>query len=155
MIKDKVIVGAIVGLLADAVKLAVNYLAFTLGFTRVVFWQIAATLFLDRQDLFKPVAYIVGAVADLTVTAIIGVVFIYFIHFTGHKYLWIKGVGFGLAVWVGLFGTFLGTAVRGKLPQEPSGILVTLVAHSIFGLSLAFFTWLLQKTKLIKPKLKS
>ncbi len=35
--KDKVAIGTLVGLLADAVKLAFNYLAFRLHFATVVF----------------------------------------------------------------------------------------------------------------------
>ncbi|MGI6555138.1 MAG: hypothetical protein ACOX2P_07235 [Bacillota bacterium] len=78
--------------------------------------------------------------ADLTVTAALGIVFLLLIEFTGTDYLWIKGAGFGLAVWVVLFGTLLGQSVQAKLPQSSSGILVTLVAHIIFGIGLAFFT---------------
>ena len=148
MLKDRLIVGALVGLLADAVKLAANYLAFLLGYTNVVFWQITAARFLNKGDLLKPVALLVGAVADLTVTSVLGVVFLYLIDKTGKNYLWIKGIGFGLAVWVGLFGTLLRQSIQGKLPQSSSGILVTIVAHIIFGLSLAFFTWLYYRYRL-------
>ena len=50
---------------------------------------------------------------------------------------------FGLVVWVGLFGTLLGKAVQAKLPQAPSGIMVTIAAHLVFGLGLAGFTRML------------
>ncbi|HHX94287.1 MAG TPA: hypothetical protein GX691_00475 [Clostridia bacterium] len=140
LLKDRVVTGALIGILADIVKLAVNYLAFLLNYTQVVFWQLAATRFLDRGDLFSPVAFVVGGVADLTVTAALGIVFLLLIEYTGTDYLWIKGAGFGLAVWVVLFGTLLGQSVQAKLPQSSSGILVTLVAHIIFGIGLAFFT---------------
>jgi len=140
MFRDRIIAGAAIGILADLVKLAFNYLAFSFGFTNVVFWQIAATRFLQKGDLFGPMALLVGGVADLTTTAILGVVFLYIIDYFGTEYLWLKGAGFGMAVWVGLFGTVLGQSVQGKIPQEPSGIIVTIVAHLIFGLSLAFFT---------------
>jgi len=46
-------------------------------------------------------------------------------------------------VWVALFSTLLGQSVQAKLPQSASGILVTLSAHFVFGLGLAFFTSLL------------
>ncbi len=145
MFRDIVIIGAIIGLLADAVKLLVNYIFYLLGYTNVVFWQITASRFLERKDLFSPGAYIIGGVADITVTAALGVLFVVVIYFTGKRYLWIKGIGFGLFIWVGLFGTLLGQAVQAKLPQEPSGIMVTIVAHFVFGLGLAGFTQLLYK----------
>jgi Na+/proline symporter len=72
-----------------------------------------------------------------------GVLFIYVIYFTGKENLWIKGIGFGMLVWVSIFGVLLQQLIQGKIPPEPSGILVTVVAHFIFGLSLGIFTKLL------------
>lgn len=146
MLKDLVIAGAIIGILGDALKLIFNYLSFKAGYAKVVFWQITASRFLDKADLHKPVAYLIGGVADLTVTAVLGVVFLAFIHYiVGRDFLWLKGIGFGMAVWVGLFGTLLGETVQNKLPQEPSGILVTIGAHVVFGAGLSLFTWLYYK----------
>lgn len=148
MLKDKVMVGAIVGLLADVAKLTVNFILYKLGYTTVVFWQIIATRFLEKEYLFKPSAYIIGAIADLTVSASLGVAFIYALYYViGREYLVIKGIGYGLIIWVGLFGTILGQSVQEKIPQTPSGIFVTIVAHFFFGLSLAIFTHFLYKSK--------
>lgn len=147
MIKDKLMPGVIVGILADVVKLTVNLTGFLFNFTPVVFWQLTATRFLEKKDLFKPIAYVIGGVADVTVSAGLGVIFIYFIRYFGSKYLWLKGIGFGLAIWVGVFGTLLGMTVQQKLPQTPSGIVVTILAHAFFGLALAFFAWWLGYTK--------
>ena len=148
MLRDRVILGSLIGILADIVKLTFNYLAFLLNYTNVVFWQLTATRFLENGDLFSPIALLIGGVADLTITAILGVIFLFFIGYSGTRYLWLKGIGFGMAVWVGLFGTLLGQSVQGKINQEPSGILVTMVAHFIFGLSLAFFTKLFYQSRL-------
>lgn len=140
IIKDKVISGVIVGLLADTVKLFINYILYLFKLTPVVFWQIAATRFLDKEDIYKPIAYFIGGVADITVSALLGIVFVYMIYIVGSKYLLLKGIGFGLLVWVSIFGTLLGESVKGKIPQEPAGIIVTIIAHFFFGVSLAFFT---------------
>lgn len=67
MIRDYIVFGALVGIGADVIKLTVNYIAKVLNFTQVVFWQIVASRFLDKTDLFKPGAYIIGAFADITV----------------------------------------------------------------------------------------
>ncbi|MCR3921987.1 MAG: hypothetical protein NUK65_05650 [Firmicutes bacterium] len=150
MIKDKIIAGIAVGILADVVKLAFNYLAFSLKFTNVVFWQITATPFLAKKDLFTPLTYFIGGTVDLIVTAILGVIFVYFIYYTASDYLWIKGIGFGLITWVGLFGTFLGRIAFDKLPQSPMGVVVTLIAHLFFGLGLALFTHLIVDSEALK-----
>ncbi len=140
MKKDPILFGTVIGLLANVVKLTVNYLAFWFGFTEVVFWRLTATNFLAQEFLFDPLALVVGAVGDLVVAATLGVIFIYLLKFCGSKYLWFKAIGFALLAWVGLFGTLLGSQVEAKVPQTVSGVLVTIVAHSVFGLALAYFT---------------
>jgi len=145
MLKDKVLAGAIIGILSSIVKLTVNYLGYLLGFTKVVFWQITAARFLDKNDLFTPAAYLIGGVADFTVAAALGVAFLYIIGFLGKENLWLRGIGMGLATWVFLFGTLLGQTGVNAIPQEPSGILVTLAAHFVFGIAIAGFTGLYLK----------
>ena len=141
VVKDSpILTGVLIGLLADAVKLGVNYLAFVLGFTDVVFWQIVATNIVPKEYLFSTAAVIIGAVADLTVTGLLGVLFLYFIKFTGLDFLFLKGIGFAMLVWVGLMGVVVGPSLEAKLPQNPSGIFVTIAAHFVFGVALAVFT---------------
>ncbi len=140
MVKDKFVVGTLIGICANVIKLLTNLLGYLMGYTDHLFWQLVATHFLQENDLSKPAALVIGGVADLTITAALGVAFLYFVEYTGRKYLWFKGLGFGLAVWVILFGTHLGRSVQELLPQDAMGIVVTLIAHMVFGLSLAFFT---------------
>lgn len=145
MVKDKIMIGLLIGLLADAVKLSINFALYLLNFTNVVFWQITATRFLERNDLFRPIAFLIGGVADIVVTAFLGIIFVYVIDYIGRENLWVKGVGFGMLIWDGLFGTLLSESVQAKLPQQPSGILVTIASHFFFGLGLAAFTALFYK----------
>ena len=139
MYKDKVIAGIILGLLADTVKLITNYTMFHFNLTKITFWQITATRFLKKDDLFQPIAYLIGGIADITITSIIGISFIYLISYIGREYLWVKGIGFGMTIWVVLFGTLLGQSAQKKLPQEPLAIIVTIIAHFVYGLAFAFF----------------
>lgn len=145
MLKDRVITGVIIGILADIIKLISNYIMYLIGMTDVIFWQITATHFLEKKDLFKPVVYFIGVITDITVTGVLGVIFILFIYFLGKDYLLIKSIGFGLFVWVALFGTLLSQEVQQKIPQEPSGIVVTIIAHIVYSLGFAFFTSFLYK----------
>lgn len=152
MFKDRIVIGAIIGILADSIKLITNYILWWFGYTKVVFWQIVATRFIQKEYLYHKLAYIVGAIADITFTSLLGVVFVYVIYLFGPKNLWTKGMGFGLVVWVIIFGTLLGQTVEDKLPQEPAGVVVTLIAHIAFGLALAFFTKVLDQDKLVLIK---
>ena len=142
--QDKVVFGMTVGLLADGVKLLVNYLGYVLNFADKVFWQIVASRFLEKHLLHRPVAYLVGGIADLTVAGFLGVAFVYLLTFTGWRYIYIKGCGFAILVWVYLFGSLLSQSTHG--PLTPSALVVTALAHFVFGLALAFFAVKLRKT---------
>jgi len=152
LLKDKIMLGAIIGVLADVVKLVSNYAMYKLGWASVVFWQIVASRFLEKNDLLKPAALLVGAIADLTVSAVLGIVFVLFISLFGSKYLIFKGIGYGMFIWVGILGTLLGQSVAGKLPQTLFSIIVTMIAHLFFGLSIAIFTKLLAKDLTVSDK---
>jgi len=142
-LNDMVIRGALIGLLADAVKLLVNLTAYLLGFTNVVFWRIAASYLLQASQLHSPAALIVGAVIDVITSAALGVAFVWLTnHFIGRQRLAIKGVGFGLLTWLVLLGS-LGPTLERKLPQSISGWIVTFVAHTVFGLAIAYFSRLI------------
>jgi hypothetical protein len=140
VLKDKIVIGILVGLLADAVKLTFNFISFKLDFTPVVFWQLVAGAVLEMEDVFTPVGILIGGIADIIMTMLFGVIFIYIIYLTGRENLWIKGIGFGMLVWVSFFVIVSGVLLRGKILPLPSGILVTIVAHFLYGLSLAVFT---------------
>src|SRR5690554_178643 len=141
--RDIIIRGIIVGLLADAVKLLANYIAFSINLTEVVFWQLVSANFLPEEFLLTPAALFIGGVADLTITSFLGILFVTFVVYLGKEHLWTKGIGFGMLMWVVLFGTILGPQIEAKIPQDPAGVIVTIVAHFVFGLGLALFTLLI------------
>jgi hypothetical protein len=63
--------------------------------------------------------------------------FIYFLHFTGRDYIWLKGVGFSLVIWVIVLGTLL-VQSQAKLNLQSADVLVTFFAHLVYGIALAF-----------------
>lgn len=143
MLKDKIMLGSIIGILANTVKLTANYILYSLDWTNMVFWQLVAARFLNKNDLSKPMAFVIGGTADIVVSAVLGVSFVLFIYIFGREFLAIKGIGYGLFIWAVLFGTLLGQSVESNIP--PLGIMATLIAHFIYGLALGLFTLLLYK----------
>lgn len=127
-----------IGILADLVKLAFNYLALRIGFAGAVFWRVVAAQFVRAADLGEPLALVIGAIADLTTTAVLGAAFLYLLAWTGEEHLWLKGAGFGLGAWVALFGLLVGEKAVNGLGLTPANIMVTPIAHLVFGLTLAF-----------------
>lgn len=145
---DQVIRGSLIGICANSLKLAFNYFCFLMGWTPVVFWQIVATRFLQKDELFKPAAYLIGGVADFITAAILGVAFLLLLDYGNHNHRYLKGGGFGLTVWAGLFGTVLGQSVQEKLPVTASTVIVALFAHLIFGLAMALFDVIIKDEKI-------
>lgn len=145
--RDRLLAGALAGLLADAIKLGFNYLAYRLHFAGVVFWQIVATHFVGKDDLHHPLAYAIGAIADLTATALTGIAFLHLLQRIGWDHLWLKGVGFGLTVWVIFFGLLTSQAAMKSLPLTATNVMVTPIAHMLYGLALAFFARILYQPK--------
>ena len=91
--------GVVVGLLADAVKLTANYLAFRAGLTQVIFWQLTSTYILPAEEIVQPLGILVGALVDITVSASLGVLFLYVLKYSS-EYLWPKALAMNADVWV-------------------------------------------------------
>ena len=144
MVKNSpIFTGVLIGVLANVVKLGVNYLGYLLDFTDVVFWQLVSTMTLPEEYLFATSTLSIGAITDLTVASFLGVLFLFFIQLTGFDFLFLKGIGFAMMVRVLLFHTLLGDAIEKKLPQNPSDAFVTIATHFFFGVALAVFTFFL------------
>lgn len=145
MLKNKFILGILVGLLADGVKLTVNFLLFKLNLTSLVFWQLISLMLVEVKDVHMPLAIFIGAAADITVTSLLGILFIYFVYFTGKDYVWLKGIGFAMLTWVTLFGVLLAQLVNSDHSHNPTDIIVIILAHFSFGVAISFFTKILGK----------
>ena len=115
---------------------------------RLITWHIIWGLLLVFGKLLPvqfignifPLGLLIGALADVVVTSILGSVFIYLLSLSGRENIWIKGAGFGMFAWINFFVFVQGVLLKGKISPEPRGILVTFVAHLCFGLALAAFT---------------
>ncbi len=136
-IGSELMAGAMLGVLADLVKLGFNYLAFRFGLAGAIFWRVVAAQFVRAADLASPMAVAIGAVADLTTAALLGTAFLFLLRYTGMRYLWFFGASFGLAAWVMLFGLIIGSKAVSALSLTPMNIMVTPAAHLLFGLALA------------------
>lgn len=132
-------VGVSIGILANVIRLLLDYILYYFGIARVLFWQIAALQFLPQEHIQEPLAMFIGAVADMTVAASLGVVFCYFLDYFGRKYTYLKGGCFGLLTWVLVFGIFIWINRENLIVFRPSCVLAIMISHLAFGLALTFF----------------
>ncbi|NLX90178.1 MAG: hypothetical protein GXZ07_01055 [Firmicutes bacterium] len=142
-IKDPLVLGAIAGAIANLAKLLGNEFGMkTLKISQASYPEMAAGLFMTKKERRKPVALVVGTLADLTIGGIMGVPLVYILRYTGRDFAPIKGIGYGLFAWVllyGALGRFLGTK-SSIFPLSSTTSLSAYINHSIYGAIAAVLT---------------
>lgn len=136
---DTIIYGGLAGVVGTIIKEIFDFVSFGLGWSKHLYWHIAASIFVLPKDIYKPGALFLGLFADLVISAFFGVALIYLIKRTGEKYLYMKGLGFGWFIWLLLFGAIINLHIVRITPTDIGTSLSALLEHSIFGLTMAWF----------------
>jgi hypothetical protein len=141
---DKVTAGGLAGLGAGIVAGAVSQILFALGICRLCMIAIGGGLF--RQQMLPqdaPLIWtIMGWVNHLVVSSLLGVLMIYLLVWTGRKYILLKGVLYGAAVW--FVAISLISPLAGYIPPSPNPVDMAMILgyHMLYGVVAA---WLLAR----------
>jgi hypothetical protein len=131
---DRFVAGGIAGLVASVTCDIVGVLYKSLGWTDRTFNDYA-TIILTYQVYSKEGIFglILSIISHVAVCITIGVIFAYMIKFTSSNYLYIKGLGFSLVIWLLLntFGTLLNLPLFRKMPLNVA--YATLSTALIYG----------------------
>ncbi|MGE5529536.1 MAG: hypothetical protein ACM3X6_10405 [Patescibacteria group bacterium] len=136
MTEDRVIHGAAVGLAAGLFKNLLNLLLQRLGLIVNPICHYAAGMFLPRSEVCTPAGIAVGWLADLILSAILGIFFLYYLAGTGSRCPVIKGAIFGAAGWFALYGGLTKLGITCVRDDRAVYSLIQFALHVIFGLSL-------------------
>ena len=141
-IRDRATLGALAGVAAILTRDVYSFLAKQIGFAKFYVWGIAADLFVSGKAVHTFLGSVLGILADMGTGALLGVLFVYFLRWTGGKNALIKGVGLGIGAWLLLFGIMFHTLphTAGAAPKDVLSNLSGLVGHVIFGFALGYFT---------------
>lgn len=135
MKKDRFVAGGIAGFIASVICDIVGILYKSLGWTDRTFNDYA-TIMLTYQVYSKEGVFglILSIISHSAVCIILGVIFAYIIMFTSSNYLYIKGLGYSLVIWLLLnsFGTILNLPLFRKMPLNAA--YSTLSTALIYGL---------------------
>lgn len=139
LIRDKLIFGALAGVVAD---LALNIPEFILWRLKLLphpLFHYAGSLFMSVDMLHN--AYLgewMGFLASKVYGAFLGVVFIYLLVFTGRRYFITKGVIYGAFIWlVSYCGLAALPVVKLSVhPRTPLEVFIFFFLHLLFGLVL-------------------
>ncbi len=139
MKSDPVICGALAGIIGTLAKEIVDFLSVTIGWSKYLYWNLAASVFVLPKDVHQPGALIIGGLADIIVGSFWGIVLFYIIKFSGRSYSYIKGLGIGWLIWLSLFGAVVNLHVVRITPTDIGTTLSAFVEHSAFGLTATWF----------------
>jgi hypothetical protein len=134
-INDRLLLGALTGLIANIPKLLIGRAAIKLKLAEINGPETAAGIFIPPHKLTTTTGMAVGFIADSVIAGILGTVTVYTLSITGKDKYAIKGILMGQIMWqtlYGLLGSFGGSQVRAYSPKT---VLSELVAHSAFGLT--------------------
>lgn len=137
-IRDRDTVGALAGIGAVLVRDGYSFAAKQIGLAKFYFWQNAGGFFMGKDQVKTALGSIVGGLADITMGAILGVVFVLFLRLGRDRNIILKGCGFGLGAWLLLFGLLMHTLpeTRNVVSKDALSVLSNFIGHTIFGLTL-------------------
>lgn len=151
MKKDRLVAGGISGIVGSIFCDTVGVLFKSLGWSDRTFYE-NATILLTNQIYSDEGIFglILSLITHFAVCSIFGVLFAYIILFTTSNYLYIKGLGYGLVLWVLLhgFGTIFNLPLFTNMPLDIA--YATLSFALVYGFTTAFTLKILEeKTQLL------
>lgn len=155
-IKDRVILGALSGIIASAISKVMNAIEYEIGLTDLRFNQHGASLFLSNEEAKANTieGKILASAVNNTMTGVTGTFMTYMLCITGRDYAAIKGAGVGIMQWIGMWGMLskLGITIKSNKPLTH---LLGLVDHIVFGASLGYLVSKLGDDSLFPEKKES
>ena len=147
MIKDKVVISSIAGIIGTLCKDLPNFILYKLGVVHYLYAQLAASAHLTPENINSPLGYIIGFLGDITTGGAIGVVIILFLELFQMDYWWYKGLILGITVWLFGLGVILNLGTVHLIPVDPLFRFTSLFDHLIFGVVTVYIICKWQKAK--------
>jgi len=146
---DRMIAGAISGMLASVIQEIYANTTTVLGFSNRDFGDYAGVLVMS-QNYQGLLAHVIQLLAHISVGALFGIIFAALFRYATSNYWWLKGIIYGSVLWVLLTG--IGTLF--KMPMwiniPPRAALDLYLGSVVFGFSTAYILkYLDEKTELI------
>ncbi|AET69904.1 hypothetical protein Desor_4495 [Desulfosporosinus orientis DSM 765] len=154
-IKDKVILGLVVGLLANIPKTVLCETLYYKGITKGKCSNLAASLFLAKHKIVNKKGNVFGIFTDFITASFDGIAYVFFLTCTGKVNkcnVLVKGLLNGMLS----YGIFRGILAKmGSCKDHPKDILTNLFMgfnSTVWGVSAGFLTLLLGHGDLFEPK---
>jgi hypothetical protein len=146
LVKDKIVISSVAGMIASIFKNLPNFILYKLGIVHYIYVHLAASAHLEPDGIYIPLGYIIGSLADITTGGAIGVVTLLFLDRFGMNYWWYKGLIIGITVWLFGLGVILNLGTVHLVPCDPVFRFTSLFDHLVFGEVLVYIIYQWQKT---------
>lgn len=152
-IKDRIILGAVCGLIAGAIGRAVNAIEYRAGLTDIRFNQVGSGLFLPKKEAKANTVEgkIIASLVNNTMVATSGTLVTYLLSVSGRDKAILKGAGVGTFQWIAIFGLMsrLGLTVKSNRPLTN---ILSYFDHLIYGATLGILVSRLGDNSLFPDK---
>ena len=104
LLNDKIMAGVILGIISNIPKQIIDFILYKLNFSDFFCWHTTAGVLISKEWIYNTHhGLIIGFFMDFFFAGVIGVSLIYFLRYLGEgEYLFSKGVGFSIIIWVTL-----------------------------------------------------
>lgn len=141
MVNDKVLFGAFSGIISDIVMDIIQYPLWKMMIIKHPLAHYAGSIFIGNMNTLHHtwIGSTVSFLADYAYSALLGVVFVYLVHFFWkNAFILVKGTLFGVFLWFVSYGGLRALPIVRLREVQPGDIIIFLVIHLIFGFSLGY-----------------
>jgi len=151
MLKNKIFLGVLAGLSATIAKDAVNQTLYSLNIVKILFAQYAAGVFINAIETNSLLGIIIGYFVDFGLSALLGIIFVFLLEKTKPKHIVFQGFIFGSALYLGVYGALLAMHISSVNERKPVDVVLMILCHLIFGLTMGLFVQRFGKNFLVLP----
>lgn len=139
LIRDRVALGTITGIVGTVPQLLINFVSFRLGLAKYYSFQIAAGVHVAKHLVDTLTSFILGGVIWELTGAVLGIITVYFIRTTGKSYWWLKGILVpNLIMYTIVYGFLWDMGGSKVIPLDLESTATELLGNTIFGLTTSY-----------------
>ena len=134
VVKDRIALGTIAGIVATFPQLIFNFISVQLGFAKFYDYQVSSSVYLEKQLTYTIGGFFFGMMTWETVGAGMGIVTVYLIQSTGRAHWWLKGVLVScLLMYTLVYGFFYALRAPNIVPWDLGTNWSIFIENIIFG----------------------
>lgn len=139
LIKDRITLGTIAGLVGTIPQVLISFISFKIGYAQFFSYQLAAGVHLAKPLAGKPMGILMGGFIWELTGSVLGIVVLFFIIKTGTEFWWLKGILIAnFFMYTMVYGFVFDMGSTNILPEDIGTNFTEMVGNTLFGLTSAF-----------------